>query len=199
VGRAAAQGGRGRAARLQGASARGKKLLLNVAPWMGEGERSLERWIREGGSGSAPWRRSTLEEGSRSRGAALLCGSRRPWARGGRAAEGCPCVKPKLLQRHGHGARRDRAWEILRAGGKAPCWGGSQGRAMEQGTGKVAAKRRSRAPTCSQGAPAPAARSRGRRSGRHGRELAAGEEGRPAAAVERKGELLLPWEDSCAR
>jgi hypothetical protein len=75
VGRVAAQGGRGRAARLQGASARGKKLLLSVAPWMGEGERSLERWIREGGSGSAPWRRSTLEEGSRSRGAALLCGS----------------------------------------------------------------------------------------------------------------------------
>jgi hypothetical protein len=51
VGRAAAQGGRGRAARPQGASARGKKLLLNVAPWMGEGERSLERWIREGGLG----------------------------------------------------------------------------------------------------------------------------------------------------
>jgi hypothetical protein len=29
--------------------------------------------------------------------------------REGRAVEGRPCVKPKLLLRHGHGARRDRA------------------------------------------------------------------------------------------
>jgi hypothetical protein len=36
----------------------------------------------------------------------------------GRAAEGHPWEKPELLQRHGHGARRERARELLRAGEK---------------------------------------------------------------------------------
>jgi hypothetical protein len=53
-------------------------------PLGGEREQSLERWIRVESSGSAPWRRLTLEGGRRSRGAAQPRGSWRPWAREGR-------------------------------------------------------------------------------------------------------------------
>jgi hypothetical protein len=72
--------------------------------------------------------------------------------------------------------------EILRAGGKAPCWGGSQGRAMEQGTGKVVAKGRAGASACSQGAPAPArTKQREEELPPAWRELAAGGEGQGGA------------------
>jgi hypothetical protein len=101
-----------------------------------EGERGLERWIREGGSGSAPWRRSTLEEGSRSRGVALLCGSWRPWARGGRpgvhhGSRGV-CSSSTFSGQRGHGSRApalgedggrlgaSRPWE---GRSRAPCAG----------------------------------------------------------------------------
>ena len=106
VWRAAAQGGRGRAARLQGASARGKKLLLNVAPWMGEGEGDELLLARRG---RRPWR----EE----RGAALSC-CRTPRRRGerhgrlrARTREGAAPMEERssaagLLAHHGEEQRR---------------------------------------------------------------------------------------------
>jgi hypothetical protein len=77
-----------------------------------------------------------------------------------------------------HWARHKGATEKLDAMGKLLA-------TMEQRAEKVTARVRVGASACSQGAPAPAARNRGRRSCRHAWRVCAGEE--------ELGALLQPW------